>query len=160
MKILNFAQFWTILHLTHTWWWKMVKMDRGCMQEFIARLLVPRSTLGHVRSLTYDVIFESLQSRAARKLDIFARKWINRYYNFSANHSPNHPFSCFLGRWFWIWHKNSNSKKLTVRAMWKFWSLHNFEQFCISRIRDDQKLGQFQNFQIARAVNYFQTWSF
>ena len=53
----------------------MVKMDRGCMQEFIARLLVPRLTLGHVRSLTYDVIFEPLQSRTARKLDIFADEW-------------------------------------------------------------------------------------
>ena len=57
-------------------------MDRGCMYEFIARLLVPRSTLDHVRSLTYDVIFEPLQSPAARKFDIFVRKWINCYYNF------------------------------------------------------------------------------
>ena len=82
--------FYTILHLTHTWWSKMVKMDRGCMQEFIARLLVPRSTLNHVSSLTYDVIFEPLQSPAARKFDMvflsflrkFVRKWIDCYYNF------------------------------------------------------------------------------
>ena len=57
-------------------------MDRGCMQELIARLLVPRLTLDHVRSLTYDVIFEPLQSPAARKFDIFVCKWINCYYNF------------------------------------------------------------------------------
>ena len=55
---------------------------RGCMQEFIARLLVPRSTLNHVSSLTYDVIFEPLHSPAASKFDIFIRKWIDCYYNF------------------------------------------------------------------------------
>ena len=77
-------------------------MDRGCMQEFIARLLVLRLTLGHVRSLTYDVISEPLQSRTARKLDIFADEWpvsgspVITF--FSANHSPIHPFVCLFGR--------------------------------------------------------------
>ena len=95
------------------------------MQEFIARLSVPRLTLGHVRPLTYDVIFEPLQSRTARKLDIFADecKWITRdNYFFQQTILLTIPFYVFLDADF-----ESDIVKFEFEKVYPHVQLENFE---------------------------------